>query len=54
MVHPDDAASHDLEDGSIVRIGNRRGDLRIHVKIVATARRGVLIAEGLWPNGAHI
>lgn len=54
MVHPDDAAAHGLEDGAVVQIGNRRGDLRIHVKIAATARRGVLIAEGLWPNGAHL
>jgi anaerobic selenocysteine-containing dehydrogenase len=54
MVHPDDAAVLGIEDGEIVRIGNSRGALRIHAKVTAGARRGVLIAEGLWPNKAHL
>ena len=54
MIHPEDAAALAIEDGAVVRIGNRRGDLRLHVKVTAGARRGVLIAEGLWPNKAHL
>ncbi len=54
MVHPDDAAALSIADGDIVRIGNPRGSLRIHAKITSGARRGVLVAEGLWPNKAHL
>ena len=54
MMHAEDAAALGVADGDVVRIGNRRGDLRIHVSISGGARRGVLIAEGLWPNKAHL
>jgi anaerobic selenocysteine-containing dehydrogenase len=54
MLHPDDALELGIVTGDLVRIGNRRGDLRIHVKVLPGARRGVLIAEGLWPNSAHL
>lgn len=54
MICPEDADANDIADGDIVRIGNDRGELRIHAKRVAGARRGVLIAEGLWPNSAHL
>ncbi len=54
MICPDDAQRMNIVDGDIVRIGNARGELRIHARIVEGARAGVLIAEGLWPNKAHL
>lgn len=54
MICPDDAQRMNIVDGDIVRIGNARGELRIHARIVEGARPGVLIAEGLWPNKAHL
>lgn len=54
MICPEDADELGIADGDIVRIGNARGSLRIHAKCVAGAKRGVLIAEGLWPNKAHL
>ncbi|MDR7146604.1 molybdopterin oxidoreductase family protein [Rhizobium sp. BE258] len=54
MVNPEDALAHGLEAGDLVRIGNTRGDLRIHVKVTEEVHAGVLIAEGLWPNKAHV
>ncbi|WP_077122729.1 molybdopterin oxidoreductase family protein [Agrobacterium rosae] len=54
MICPADALRLDIVDGDIVRIGNARGELRIHAKIVDGAKAGVLIAEGLWPNKAHM
>jgi anaerobic selenocysteine-containing dehydrogenase len=54
MIHPEDAAALSIEDGAVVRIGNRRGELRLHAKVTPGSRRGVLIAEGLWPNKAHL
>jgi anaerobic selenocysteine-containing dehydrogenase len=54
MICPEDASALGILDGDIVRIGNDRGEVRLHAKQVVGARRGVLIAEGLWPNKAHL
>ncbi len=54
MICPEDAATSGIADGDVVRIGNGRGEVRLHAKIVEGARPGVLIAEGLWPNKAHL
>ncbi|MEB2844040.1 molybdopterin-containing oxidoreductase family protein [Endobacterium cereale] len=54
MIEPSDAERLGISDGDIVRIGNCRGDIRLHARIVAGARSGVLVAEGLWPNSAHL
>ena len=54
MICPADAGRLNIADGDVVQIGNGRGQLRIHAKIVEGAKAGVLIAEGLWPNKAHL
>ncbi len=54
MIDPRDAADHAIADGQLVTIGNRRGSVRLHARVVKGARRGVLISEGLWPNSAFI
>ena len=54
MIHPEDAARHGIADGDIVQLGNPRGDIRLHAKITGAAKPGVLIAEGIWPNDAHL
>ena len=54
MICPEDAVALGISGGDIVRIGNDRGEVRLHAKQVVGARRGVLIAEGLWPNKAHL
>ncbi len=54
MIHTDDADALGVVSGDIVRVGNSRGDLRIHVRVTDEAKSGVLIAEGLWPNKAHL
>ena len=53
MIHPDDAAVHAIADGDEVVLGNRRGQVRLHAKLFDGVRRGVLIAESLWPNSAY-
>jgi anaerobic selenocysteine-containing dehydrogenase len=53
MIHPDDAAALDVSDGEEVRLGNRRGVVRLRAKLFDGVRRGVLIAESLWPNSAY-
>ena len=53
MIHPDDAAAHGIGDGDEVVLGNTRGQVRLHAKLFPGVRRGVLIAESIWPNSAY-
>ena len=53
MIHPDDAAKLGISGGDEVALGNRRGQVRLHAKLFDGVRRGVLIAESLWPNSAY-
>jgi anaerobic selenocysteine-containing dehydrogenase len=53
MIHPDDAAVHGIADGAKVRLGNARGVVTLHARHFDGVRRGVLIAEAIWPNAAH-
>lgn len=54
MVNPADAVRLAIADGDIVRLGNTRGTLRIHARVTDAVKPGVLVAEGLWPNKAHL
>jgi len=53
MIHPDDAAEQGIVDGDYVVLGNTRGEVRLHAKLFDGVRRGVLIAESIWPNTAY-
>ena len=53
MIHPDDAAAQGIGDGDEVVLGNGRGEVRLHAKVFDGVRRGVLIAESIWPNSAY-
>ncbi len=54
MIHPEDAASLGIADGEAVTLGNRRGETTLTAKYFDGVRRGVLIAESVHPNKAHI
>jgi anaerobic selenocysteine-containing dehydrogenase len=54
MIHPEDAARLGVADGDVVRLGNKRGDTRLHAKLFDGLRRGVLISEGVWPTDAFL
>ena len=54
MIHPDDAAACGVADGTEVTLGNRRGAVRLHARLFEGVRRGVLIAESIWPNSAYV
>jgi anaerobic selenocysteine-containing dehydrogenase len=53
MINPADAAVHGIADGEQIVLGNRRGQVKIHAKFFDGVRRGVLIAESVWPNSAY-
>jgi anaerobic selenocysteine-containing dehydrogenase len=50
LMHPDDAAALGLAEGDVVRLGNTRGSTRLHVRLFAGCKRGVIVSEGLWDN----
>ncbi len=53
LMHPDDAAALEIAEGASVLVGNERGSVALHVRLFGGVRRGVVIAEGLWPSKAH-
>jgi anaerobic selenocysteine-containing dehydrogenase len=53
MIHPEDAAAQRIADGDDVVLGNRRGETVLTARVVAGMRRGVLIAESIFPRHAH-
>ncbi len=53
MIHPDDASALAVADGDAVVLGNARGEVRLHARLFPGVRRGVLIAESIWPNSAY-
>jgi len=52
LIHPDDAAARGIGNGVEVVLGNARGEVRIHARLYDGVRRGVLVAESIWPNDA--
>jgi anaerobic selenocysteine-containing dehydrogenase len=54
MMHPADAAAIGIAGGDVVLLGNQRGETKLTVKLFSGLRRGVLVAESVHPNHAHI
>ena len=54
MIARDDAQAQQISDGDLVTIGNERGSVRLHARLVDGLRAGVLVSEGLWPNHAFV
>jgi hypothetical protein len=50
MVHPEDAAPLGIATGDWVRLRNERGAVLTRARHFEGVRRGVLIAESIWPN----
>ncbi len=50
LVHPADAKSLGLEDGTRAELGNAQGSLSLPVRLFSGLQPGVLILEGVWQN----
>jgi anaerobic selenocysteine-containing dehydrogenase len=50
LIHPDDAKSLGVDDGGEVVLANARGEVRLRARRFEGLRRGVLVAESIWPN----
>lgn len=53
MMHPSDAGEIGVGDGDIVMLGNTRGETLLTVRLNSGLRRGVLVAESVFPNRTH-
>src|SRR5262249_1625117 len=53
LIHPEDASGLGLANGDRVEVGNMRGEVVLHAKLFDGLKRGVVIAEGVWPNSLH-
>ncbi|MCP8939373.1 molybdopterin oxidoreductase family protein [Alsobacter sp. SYSU M60028] len=53
LVHPADAAALGIADGDKVALENERGRVRLAARLFDGVRRGVLIAESVWPDAAY-
>jgi anaerobic selenocysteine-containing dehydrogenase len=47
-LHPQDAGTRGIADGSYVRVFNDRGSLQLRARITDRARRGVVVALSVW------
>ena len=54
LIHEQDAVRLGVGEGSIVLLGNGRGQVRLRARPSQTARPGVVIVEGNWPSGAYL
>jgi anaerobic selenocysteine-containing dehydrogenase len=54
MIHPLDAASLGIADRDVVTLGNARGQTSLTARLFDGVQRGVLIAESIHPNRAHV
>jgi anaerobic selenocysteine-containing dehydrogenase len=52
MLHADDAARLGIVDGDKVVLGNARGEVVLHARVVAGMQPGVLVSESIWPSEA--
>jgi anaerobic selenocysteine-containing dehydrogenase len=52
LMHAADCASLGIADGGRVKIGNERGEVVVHARIVQGQQPGVVVVEGIWPNHA--
>lgn len=53
LIHESDAARLGIAEGSLVRLANGRGEVRLRARPARTAQPGVVIVEGNWPSDAY-
>jgi anaerobic selenocysteine-containing dehydrogenase len=52
LLHAADAARLGVSAGSLLRLGNARGEVLLHVALAAGQQEGTIVVESVWPNAA--
>jgi anaerobic selenocysteine-containing dehydrogenase len=50
LIHPADATRIGITEGAKVRLGNDRGEVVLHARLVEGQQTGVLVSESIWPS----
>lgn len=51
-LRPEDAGKLGIADGDLIQLGNDRGIVTLHARLIDGVTRGTVISEGIWPNDA--
>lgn len=54
LVHPDAARASGIADGDLVRVGNRRGSVRLHARLFDGVQPATLVVESQWPSASFV
>jgi anaerobic selenocysteine-containing dehydrogenase len=54
LIHPDAARASGVADGDLVRLGNRRGSVRLHARLFDGVQPATLVVESQWPNTSFV
>ena len=52
LVAPEDAARFGIADGALTRLGNGRGEVVLHARVVPGQTPGTVVVESIWPAAA--
>jgi len=50
LLHPEDAARLGVEEGGLVALANRQGEVLVHARVADGMQPGVIVVESVWPN----
>ena len=50
LLHPTTMAGLGLDEGDLVRLGNARGEVRLHARGAEGQHPGTVVVESIWPN----
>ncbi len=53
LLHPEDAQALGVAEGEMLRLESMRGAVELRAKLFAGLHRGVVVAEGVFPNRSH-
>ncbi len=53
-MHAADAARLGVAPGDLLRLGNTRGEVVLHVALAAGQQAGTIVVESVWPNAAFV
>ena len=54
LVHPADCAALGVAAGDVLQLGNKRGQVRVHVRPFDGLQRGVVVVESIWPPASFV
>ena len=54
LMHAADAARLGVAPGDLLRLGNTRGEVVLHVALAAGQQEGTIVVESVWPNAAFV